>query len=1026
MSFFTLQSGSFSYFFQLLINYTALLMNLFSTKKPTSLAELRSRAAIDQTDVTKYAIRRWVFSVNRLYEEGDNAIRLGDIENAYVYYMKGCSIMLEIIKQHPEYSTTQRDPFYVQLRKRTNSEVINILEDIGEKLQVLYNQGDQQLPSEKTLEDGDPDLERTLEKYPPLSSSPGLSALDNLPPVPDHVPSLKSEDNIEKMTNDMSKGKGSSSASLLPKNNSNHLIHSPDSTKTSTSSTIQQPSSSSTERSPPSSVAIHLPPRSNNIFPKSGQVEPLELAKWITRKDNPASILILDVRPRDMFRRACIKHKWMVQIEPLVLRKDTTSYKVQDSLVLNPEAEQQLFEQRHMFDLVVLYDQNSPSSTQMNLPIKYLKDAIYELEFAKTLPCMPIILAGGFDAWVAAVGPRGVYCFDDNKKESESTPHITKPFVKSNQHHPETSSSYYEKTEIPVVNHDIYDYFSYKQRSGQLQSMSRSNQVPQSYQRQQPFGQYQYVTNMPMPVPASVPVPVPTSTPAIKNNAYGVPPVGIYNSDGSDGAMFSSRYPEISPNISTPSSLQRQNTFIDNPFHGFTATSNNIYDIPPIPAKPTRPLPQPPSSSRGDSTSSHYHQLSPSPVSPTILSDANSTHKNKNIRSSNNNNSTHFGGAGTNSRIAPVSGSSFSQLGGVLIGTTGLKNLGNTCYMNSIIQCLSGTLPFARYFISGMFKQHINKQNPLGTGGVLAEKFAELLRVMWSENYNFISPVTFREALVRFAPQYSGTEQQDSQEFLNFLLDGIHEDLNAIPQQQKAASSVEDPTEEARFEQLPDYQASALAWEKYMARNASVVVSLFQGQYRSRLSCLTCKTTSTTYNTFMSLSLPIPSNKRTKLSGSGVSLYQCLDFFVKEEILEKSEAWRCPKCQKLRKASKTLTLSKLPDVLLIHLKRFSFDGPFRNKLETSVDFPTKNLDLTRYVPKTMIPPHSNPPILNYDLYAVSNHYGSLTGGHYTACVRNGYRGEWHNFDDTRFSVCDESKVKGRAAYNLFYVRSTVK
>lgn len=75
-----------------------------------------------------------------------------------------------------------------------------------------------------------------------------------------------------------------------------------------------------------------------------------------------------------------------------------------------------------------------------------------------------------------------------------------------------------------------------------------------------------------------------------------------------------------------------------------------------------------------------------------------------------------------------------------------------------------------------------------------------------------------------------------------------------------------------------------------MARNASVIVSLFQGQYRSRLSCLTCKTTSTTYNTFMSLSLPIPS-KRAKLSGGGVTLYQCLDYFVKEEILEKSEAW---------------------------------------------------------------------------------------------------------------------------------------
>lgn len=85
----------------------------------------------------------------------------------------------------------------------------------------------------------------------------------------------------------------------------------------------------------------------------------------------------------------------------------------------------------------------------------------------------------------------------------------------------------------------------------------------------------------------------------------------------------------------------------------------------------------------------------------------------------------------------------------------------------------------------------------------------------------------------------------------------------------------------------------------------------------------------------MSLSLPIPKGN----GSSSVSLYQCLDYFVREEVLEKDDAWNCPKCKTLRKASKTLTLSKLPDVLLIHLKRFSYDGPFKNKLELVVDSP---------------------------------------------------------------------------------------
>lgn len=88
----------------------------------------------------------------------------------------------------------------------------------------------------------------------------------------------------------------------------------------------------------------------------------------------------------------------------------------------------------------------------------------------------------------------------------------------------------------------------------------------------------------------------------------------------------------------------------------------------------------------------------------------------------------------------------------------------------------------------------------------------------------------------------------------------------------------------------------------------------------------------------MSLSLPIPVKK---MRISSVTLYQCLDYFVKEEVLEKEDAWKCPKCQKKRKASKQLTLTRLPDILLIHLKRFSADGLFRNKIDATVKCPTR-------------------------------------------------------------------------------------
>lgn len=316
--------------------------------------------------------------------------------------------------------------------------------------------------------------------------------------------------------------------------------------------------------------------------------------------------------------------------------------------------------------------------------------------------------------------------------------------------------------------------------------------------------------------------------------------------------------------------------------------------------------------------------------------------------------------------------------------------------------------------------------NPEGTKGVLAHAFSSILRDMWQSDVGFLSPTTFRRTLCTYASVFSGTEQHDCQEFLSILLDKLHEDLNRVLHRPDTTPS---PEHEAQLEKLPIQMASEQEWIIYRMRSDSLVVDYFQGQYQSRLECLTCHQTSTTYNAFMFLQLPLPSNR------SKISLQSCIDAFVKEEVLEKGDAWTCPKCKKSRKATKKLTLSRLPPVLLIQLKRFSINGYFTDKIDTMVDFPLKGLDLTNYMPSPLPPgaggvasasaddPRSQVPPYRYDLYGVTNHFGTLSGGHYTAFVASGSR--WLYCDDSRITEAKGGDVVGKPAYMLYYKRVKV-
>ncbi|XP_053810513.1 ubiquitin carboxyl-terminal hydrolase 8 isoform X1 [Vidua chalybeata] len=357
----------------------------------------------------------------------------------------------------------------------------------------------------------------------------------------------------------------------------------------------------------------------------------------------------------------------------------------------------------------------------------------------------------------------------------------------------------------------------------------------------------------------------------------------------------------------------------------------------------------------------------------------------------------------TKAEISRLSASQIRNLNPVFGGSgpalTGLRNLGNTCYMNSILQCLCNAPHLAEYFNRNLYQADINRSNFLGHKGEVAEEFGVIMKALWAGQYKYISPKDFKITIGKINDQFSGYSQQDSQELLLFLMDGLHEDLNKADNRKRY--------KEENNDHLDDSSAAEIAWHKHKQLNESIIVALFQGQFKSTVQCLTCHKRSRTFEAFMYLSLPLASSSKC-------TLQECLRLFSKEEKLTDNNRFYCSHCKTRRDSLKKIEIWKLPPVLLVHLKRFSYDGRWKQKLQTSVDFPLETLDLSQYVigPKTSLK--------RYNLFSVSNHYGGLDGGHYTAYCKNASKQRWFKFDDHEVSEISASSVKSSAAYILFY------
>ncbi|KAJ1352240.1 hypothetical protein KIN20_008530 [Parelaphostrongylus tenuis] len=564
-------------------------------------------------------------------------------------------------------------------------------------------------------------------------------------------------------------------------------------------------------------------------------------------------------------------------------------------------------------------------------------------------------------------------------------------------------------------------------------------------------------------------------------------------------------------------------------------------------------------------------------------------------------------------------------------GACGLQNLGNTCFMASALQCLSNVPELTEYFLSNRYVADINKKNPLGTHGELARAYGDLLQSMWSGENCSVVPRRVKMTIGQFAPRFSGYAQQDSQELLAYVLDGLHEDLNRI----KVKPYVPD---DETLEKLEEHEQAEKSWQAYKARNDSIIVDLVHGQLKSTLVCPVCAKVSIKFDPFCFLSVPLPPKEKVRqvvtlifnskrrwakftitmansttvqdaintmknslqnvgndftgeivvysigfgelsdevrlldpaepiyIEDKNQSLYacqvdhnpnthkivviknqtqtgrtlslpmvftlpspdyltrsfladrvlpfisdtfmksslemclndhnskvgeerdqyklfymhgsnavpfpttdepvpfpsgvhmhtvvfqwkasqifnqykgadlidrevsvssrkdmhlmECIDLFTKQEQLGEEDSWYCPKCKKHERATKKLDLWNLPQILIIHLKRFQYSKWHRDKIDIPVVIPIKGFELNSKLANER---HEH---VKYDLIAISHHVGGLGGGHYTASALNKTTGKWYEFNDSSVSeiAAPSDPMVGRTPYMLVYRRQHV-
>lgn len=329
-------------------------------------------------------------------------------------------------------------------------------------------------------------------------------------------------------------------------------------------------------------------------------------------------------------------------------------------------------------------------------------------------------------------------------------------------------------------------------------------------------------------------------------------------------------------------------------------------------------------------------------------------------------------------------------------GNKGLINLGNTCYMNSVLQCLSHLLIF-----HPLNEKFFNECKDINSG--LIYEWFQFQRNMWSnDNKNKKNPSELLKCFIKLCNEknlyFENFNQNDVDEFLILFLDLLHGCIKKKVKMNLKQNSNKDKTSEII---IKGYET----WKKFYENDYSYIVENFYSQLLILTICPNCYYFTTNHDPIQVISLEIPSDAE--------NIYDCFDNYTKKNILDEQNMWKCDKCKENVQPHQKTLLFKTSEILIILLKRYTKNLIKNNKF---IKYPLK-LNLKDYN-KNYGTNKSN----NYRLNGFCIHNGSLNGGHYYAVSYNFLDKKWYEYNDSSVGYVSDDKLLNYIPYLLFYKR----